>query len=169
MRYFAGVALHSTNHDLAIQDETDRVVALVQQRSALIHTLPGVVQRNGGRRLSAADIKAVCADRVRLFLPEGAEDLRCNGQVLKACIDFFSAQIRRLPPGAVPVEHPREDQGPGQPQERQRLTGLGRRRGGDAAAARLPRGPALLPAEGRPWPALRRPRRPGGADRPPMA
>jgi transposase len=79
-----------------VRDLRRRRLRLVQQRTALIHALQGVLERNTGRRLSAADIKAVCADRVQPLLPAGAEDLRCQGQALKACIDFFGLQIRSL-------------------------------------------------------------------------
>ena len=79
-----------------VRDLLRRRLRLVQQRTALIHALQGVVERSTGRRLSAADIKATSADRVQPLLPAGAEDLRRQGQVLKACIDFFGVQIRGL-------------------------------------------------------------------------
>jgi transposase len=79
-----------------VRDLLRRRLRLVQQRTALINALQGVVERNCGRRLSAADLKAVRTDRVQPLLPVGSEDLRRHGQVLKAGIDFFGVQIRSL-------------------------------------------------------------------------
>ncbi len=68
---------------------------LVRKRSGLMTSLSNIVARNTGRRITAAEIKAVRRNRVRPYLPDDANLLRA-ADAIKEVIDCLGRHIREI-------------------------------------------------------------------------
>jgi len=68
---------------------------LVRNRTSLILSLQNTLARNGGAKLTSAQIKAVRTDPVTPLL-EKDEDLLLSGMAIKKAVDFLTKEIRDL-------------------------------------------------------------------------
>lgn len=91
------------------RDLLRRRMRLVRQRTSLINSLQGVVERNFGCRLSTSKIKASKENHVLELLSSERADLRLSGQILKECIDFFGNQIHSVEKFLLERETTRDD------------------------------------------------------------
>lgn len=79
----------------AVRDLLRTRCRLVRNRTSLILSLQNTLARNGGAKLTSAQIKAVRTDPVTPLL-EKNEDLLLSGMAIKKAVDFLTKEIRDL-------------------------------------------------------------------------